>query len=349
MPKQHKHKAPIEVAVFRQEKSILQQWVDKYWKLAAVVASLLTAAVLYVQHRAQLNEAQRGVDWDVLNAALRADDDAALDAALKTLEGKREEPWGLLAKAERAIVESEPDEALAVLERLNGLGQNQAAILSAIALPIGPDGEPEVLTQYMQRLVAAQKAWDEEHKVLENPLPAEGSPRVILETDKGEIEVTLYLEKAPLHAKNFIKRCQAGEYDGTKFHKIEAHPYLGYTITGGDPETRNADRVTWGTGGKDAPKIALEKNGLVMAEGYLAGHVENAGSKESHGTMFVLTFGASHQLDANSTVFGKITGGMDVVEEIGESELIPPEPQDFASRGRPEEPVSVLSTKVLGL
>jgi len=56
----------------------------------------------------------------------------------------------------------------------------------------------------------AQKTTTQENKV----------PMITFKTNKGDIEITLDAEKAPVSAANFIKYAKSGQYEGTIFHRV---------------------------------------------------------------------------------------------------------------------------------
>ena len=72
----------------------------------------------------------------------------------------------------------------------------------------------------------------------------------VIETNHGSIKINLLPELAPETVRNFTKLAQSGFYDGTLFHRV-----IGFMIQGGDPNTKNKEKQTWGTGG---PGYALK-------------------------------------------------------------------------------------------
>jgi peptidyl-prolyl cis-trans isomerase B (cyclophilin B) len=133
--------------------------------------------------------------------------------------------------------------------------------------------------------------------------------RAVLHTRFGEISLRFFPELAPNHVKNFLELARKGLYDGTTFHRV----IPGFMIQGGDPLTQSADRSVHGTGGpghrlqaefSDAPH---RRGTLSMAR---SAHPDSAGSQ-----FFICVADAPH-LDGQYTVFGEVTDGMDVVDEI---------------------------------
>ena len=55
--------------------------------------------------------------------------------------------------------------------------------------------------------------------------------RIILKTNKGNIEATFFAAKVPMTCANFLNLAKRGYYDGIKFHRVIAS----FMIQGGDP------------------------------------------------------------------------------------------------------------------
>ena len=70
-------------------------------------------------------------------------------------------------------------------------------------------------------------------------------PRVTITTKFGEIKIRFYPEAAPRHIENFINLIKMQFYDGTTFHRIVP----GFVIQGGDPLSKEPDRLRHGSGG----------------------------------------------------------------------------------------------------
>jgi len=154
---------------------------------------------------------------------------------------------------------------------------------------------------------------------------------VILETNYGNIEIELFDEAAPLHCANFRKLVSEGFYDSLQFHRV----IPGFVIQGGDPNTRTADRRTYGMGG---PGYTITAE---IGKPHLRGSVGAAREgdainpqRKSNGSQFYICTQAIPHLDGAYAVFGQVVKGMDVVDKI--SEL----PRD--ARDVPLQPVYIL-------
>jgi cyclophilin family peptidyl-prolyl cis-trans isomerase len=126
--------------------------------------------------------------------------------------------------------------------------------------------------------------------------------RATLQTNHGAIEIELYPDDAPKTVENFTKLAGDGFYDGVVFHRVIPD----FMIQGGDPT---------GTG-RGGPGYTFEDefNDHKVERGALA--MANAGPNTNGSQFFIVTAGACPWLDGKHTVFGRVTGGMDVVDEI---------------------------------
>ncbi len=125
-----------------------------------------------------------------------------------------------------------------------------------------------------------------------------------IETDKGTIKFELAEDLAPITTANFIGLAESKFYDGLNFHRYEP----GFVIQGGCPQGT-------GTGGSDQ-KIKLEvTSNLKHGE---AGAVAMARSShpDSASCQFYITLGPAAFLDMQYAVFGRVTEGLDVAQQL---------------------------------
>ena len=135
-----------------------------------------------------------------------------------------------------------------------------------------------------------------------------------METNLGNIELELYIEKAPKTVENFLKLVKDGFYDNTKFHRV----IKDFMIQGGDPYTKGEDTSVYGTGGPGY-KFADEPNDLPMVRGMLA--MANSGPDTNGSQFFIITAVETPWLVGKHTVFGKVISGMEVVDKIENSKI----------------------------
>jgi peptidyl-prolyl cis-trans isomerase B (cyclophilin B) len=129
----------------------------------------------------------------------------------------------------------------------------------------------------------------------------------IIETSKGNIELTLYPKDAPMTVANFVSKAKSGFYTNKIFHRVED-----WVIQGGDP-------LGNGTGGG---KMSTELNNKPFVIGSL-GVARGQDINISNDAQFFITKTDASWLNGQYTNFGIVIKGMDVVNkmEIGDKIL----------------------------
>ena len=131
-----------------------------------------------------------------------------------------------------------------------------------------------------------------------------------METAKGSFTIRLLPELAPKHAALFAQTAKAGGYDGTTFHRIIA----GGIIQGGDPLSKDpAKAAQYGTGGLGL--LPAEFSDRPFVRGTVAA-ARKASSPDSGGKQFFVVVNDQPSLKGQYTIFGEVTSGMDVVDQI---------------------------------
>jgi peptidyl-prolyl cis-trans isomerase A (cyclophilin A) len=139
-----------------------------------------------------------------------------------------------------------------------------------------------------------------------------------MRTTLGDIEIELFEKEAPRTVANFVglatgavewtdptgAKSSAPLYSGTIFHRV----IPGFMIQGGDPrgDGRGGPGYRW----KDEPsalKLRHDRGGMLS--------MANAGP-DTNGSQFFVTEGPTPHLDGKHAVFGRVVGGMDVVNKI---------------------------------
>ena len=135
-----------------------------------------------------------------------------------------------------------------------------------------------------------------------------GVEKAVIHTSKGDIEVELYAEDAPVTVNNFVRLSLLGFYDGLTFHRYVPD----FVIQGGDP---------LGNGTGDAGyNIPLEVSSKRHVEGALG--MARAADPNSGSCQFYITLRPTPHLDGSYTVFGKVVKGMDVVKALRKGDII---------------------------
>jgi len=136
---------------------------------------------------------------------------------------------------------------------------------------------------------------------------------VIIETNKGNISLELNPDKAPVTVANFLEYVDGGFYDGTVFHRVIDNFMIqggGFTTEGERKETRD-------------PILLESQNGLSNDIGTIAMARTNAPNSAT--AQFFINIKDNGFLNYSPgnpgyAVFGKVTSGMDVVNEIRQVE-----------------------------
>lgn len=127
--------------------------------------------------------------------------------------------------------------------------------------------------------------------------------RVLMKTDRGDIEMELYPQHAPETVNNFVFLTREGFFNGLTFHRVIGD----FMIQGGDPTGTGAG----GPGYQFADEI--EDNPLRHGTGVIS--MANAGP-HTNGSQFFITHSPQPHLDGHHTVFGKVIAGQEVVVAI---------------------------------
>jgi cyclophilin family peptidyl-prolyl cis-trans isomerase len=145
-------------------------------------------------------------------------------------------------------------------------------------------------------------------------MPKEGNDVAVIETTMGTIEIELFSQETPKTVKNFVGLAEQGKYDGVIFHRV----IDGFMIQGGDPTgTGRGGESIYGGPFEDEFVKTLRHTG----PGILS--MANRGPNTNTSQFFV-TLAATPWLDQKHTIFGKVIGGMDVVEAIGKVKVSKP-------------------------
>jgi peptidyl-prolyl cis-trans isomerase A (cyclophilin A) len=153
-------------------------------------------------------------------------------------------------------------------------------------------------------------------------LGAQGNPRVLVQTELGDIVLELDPKRAPVTTANFLKYVDAGHYDGGVFHrtvKLNNQPESPVKI-----EVIQA-RVAESKAKEGFPAIALErtnKTGILHKDGVVSMARGEPDSATSGWFITIndqpsLDFGGARNPDGQGfAAFGRVISGMDVVRKI---------------------------------
>lgn len=146
-----------------------------------------------------------------------------------------------------------------------------------------------------------------------NPPAMEIDPKkqyhITINTDRGAIDLDLFVQYAPVTVNNFVFLSRQGFYDGVVFHRVIPN----FVIQGGDPTGTGMG----GPGYRFQDETA--NNPMKHETGTLS--MANAGPN-TNGSQFFITHSPQPHLDGRHTVFGKVVKGMEVVNAIRQGDKI---------------------------
>ncbi|WP_372423291.1 peptidylprolyl isomerase [Salinarimonas chemoclinalis] len=132
---------------------------------------------------------------------------------------------------------------------------------------------------------------------------------ILMETTKGRVVIELRPDLAPSHVERIKTLARQGFYDGIAFHRV----IEGFMAQTGCPNGT-------GTGGSDLPDLKAE----FSAEPHVRGTCSMARTSAPHSanSQFFICFGDARFLDKQYTVWGKVTEGMETIDQIKRGEPV---------------------------
>lgn len=149
---------------------------------------------------------------------------------------------------------------------------------------------------------------------------ADAENTILMETSKGSVQIELRPDLAPGHCDRVRELAREGFYDGIIFHRV----IDGFMAQVGCPNGT-------GMGGSDKPNLQAEFN----AEPHVRGICSMARTNQPNtaNSQFFICFDDAGFLDNQYTVWGQVTEGMDVIDQLAKGEP-------------PRNPDSIVSMKV---
>jgi peptidyl-prolyl cis-trans isomerase B (cyclophilin B) len=158
-------------------------------------------------------------------------------------------------------------------------------------------------------------------------MPAEelGNYHMLLQTNRGDLEVEMWPETAPNHVRNYLDLAYTGFYDGSIFHRV----IPGFMIQGGDPT---------GTGNGNGPRVLKAEFSKIKHErGVLSAARTN--DPNSASCQFFVCHASAPHLDGQYSAFGKLVNGFETLDAIATTPR--------GAGDRPNEPQRILSASVV--
>jgi cyclophilin family peptidyl-prolyl cis-trans isomerase len=124
-----------------------------------------------------------------------------------------------------------------------------------------------------------------------------------LKTEKGDVELELFADTAPLAVNSFVFLAGQDWFDGVTFHRV----IPGFVAQAGDPTGSGFGGPGYAFDNEIDPELTFDSPGLLA--------MANAGAG-SNGSQFFITYAALPNLNGGYTIFGRVISGMEVVEEL---------------------------------
>lgn len=122
-------------------------------------------------------------------------------------------------------------------------------------------------------------------------------------TEKGDIKIDLYADKAPWAVNSFVYLVNQGWYKNAAFYRV----IPGFVAQTGDPSNSGMGNPGYSFTNEVTPDLRFDKAGVVAMANDGAGN---------NGSQFFITYAAVPSLDGKYTIFGQVTEGMDVLTTL---------------------------------
>lgn len=123
-----------------------------------------------------------------------------------------------------------------------------------------------------------------------------------IKTEKGDIVIQLFADKAPLAVNSFVFLARQGWYNGVTFHRV----IPGFAAQAGDPSNTGKGNPGYFFN-NEINNLKFDKPGMVS--------MANSGPN-TNGSQFFITFAPAAHLDGGYTIFGQVVSGLEVAEQL---------------------------------
>jgi cyclophilin family peptidyl-prolyl cis-trans isomerase/HEAT repeat protein len=263
------------------------------------------AAVKAPSLPARLHAALETADFVVRATAARLIGEARLDGSVPRLvaayaRGESDATYTARWAALEALSKYGGDEAIATLRRALGdrdwpVRWRAARLLTRLGQPGAVPARPAPLNRPAEFFASAA--------LLHPPY----SPRAVIETGQGAIEVQLNLVDAAVTTHIFMDQAREGFFNGMKIHRLVPT----FVVQAGDPRGD----------GEGGPGYTIRDE--LSPQPYLRGAMGMALDwRDTGGSQWFLTLSPQPHLDARYTVFGRVVSGMDVLDRLAPGDVI---------------------------
>jgi cyclophilin family peptidyl-prolyl cis-trans isomerase len=122
-------------------------------------------------------------------------------------------------------------------------------------------------------------------------------------TDKGDIVVDLFADKAPVTVNSFVYLAQKGWFDNVLFHRV----IPGFVAQAGDPTGTGFGWPGYQCSDELTPDLTFDGPGVLA--------MANSGP-DTNGSQFFITLAAQPSLNGKHTIFGRVVKGMEVASAL---------------------------------
>ncbi len=130
---------------------------------------------------------------------------------------------------------------------------------------------------------------------------------IIMTLETGDVTIKLRPDLAPQHADSIRELSREGFYDGVVFHRV----IPGFMAQGGDP-------TGTGSSGSSKPNLPAEFSKHSHVRGVCS--MARTANPNSANSQFFICFDDATFLDGQYTVWGEVTGGMDLIDGLPKGE-----------------------------
>ena len=174
-----------------------------------------------------------------------------------------------------------------------------------------PDGKPTARVEIVSITIRETPPPEPEPFAATTPSELAGY-RAVLDTSAGAITIELFGDKAPEHVRNFLRLAQLGVYDTMAFHRV----VRGFAIQTGAVTSRGplSEKQQ-----KYVRAVQAELNDTRHVKGIVS--MAHGGDPNTAMTSFFIVTAEAPSLDGKYTAFGRVVGGLEVVEAIERAEV----------------------------
>lgn len=179
---------------------------------------------------------------------------------------------------------------------------------------------------------------------------ANDAVRVLMSTSKGDIEIDLYTDKAPITAGNFLRLVDGGHLNGRSFYRTVTYE--------NDKGAPTIEVIQGGMGAAKSPFSPIThestgQTGISHSDGVISMARGGIGTASAD---FFISIGLQPGLDDGGArnpdkrgfaAFGKVVRGMDVVKKIHQAPANGPSDSDYTKGQMLTDPVEIISVRRL--